>query len=97
MSRASGVLMHVSSLPGEYSIGSFGKEAIDFIDFLSNSGFSIWQVLPFCMPDGYNSPYNSRASFSVNPYFIDIDSLDVGELRYLNTLFARIPDQTKKI
>ena len=48
MNRASGVLMHVSSLFGEHSIGSFGKEAINFIDFLSDCGFSYWQVLPFC-------------------------------------------------
>lgn len=75
MSRASGVLMHVSSLPGEYSIGSFGKEAIDFIDFLSNSGFSIWQVLPFCMTDECNSPYKSYSSFSGNPFFIDLPTL----------------------
>lgn len=75
MSRSSGVLMHVSSLPGEYSIGSFGKEAIQFIDFLSESGFSIWQVLPFCMTDECNSPYKSYSSFSGNPFFIDLPTL----------------------
>lgn len=73
--RASGVLMHVSSLPGEYSIGSFGKEAFDFIDFLSDCGFKYWQVLPFCMPDDCNSPYKSYSSFSGNPYFIDLPTL----------------------
>ena len=75
MNRASGVLMHISSLPGEYSIGSFGKEAIDFIDFLSDSGFSLWQVLPFCMTDECNSPYKSYSSFSGNPFFIDLPTL----------------------
>lgn len=75
MKRSSGVLMHVSSLPGEYSIGSFGKEAIDFIDFLADSGFSIWQVLPFCMADECNSPYKSYSSFSGNPFFIDLPTL----------------------
>ena len=75
MNRASGVLMHISSLPGEYSIGSFGKEAVEFIDFLSDSGFSLWQVLPFCMTDECNSPYKSYSSFSGNPFFIDLPTL----------------------
>lgn len=73
--RASGVLMHISSLPGEYSIGSFGKEAFEFVDFLADCGFSYWQVLPFCMPDDCNSPYKSYSSFGANPYFIDIPTL----------------------
>jgi len=75
MSRKSGVLMHVSSLFGDYSSGSFGKEARYFIDFLSDSGFSYWQVLPFCMVDEYNSPYKSYSSFSGNLYFIDLEEL----------------------
>ncbi len=75
MKRSSGVLMHISSLPGEYSIGSFGKEAIEFVDFLASSGFSMWQVLPFCMTDECNSPYKSYSSFSGNPYFIDLPTL----------------------
>ncbi len=75
MSRKSGVLMHVSSLFGEYSTGSFGKEAKYFIDFLADCGFSYWQVLPFCMVDEYNSPYKSYSSFSGNLYFIDLESL----------------------
>lgn len=75
MNRYSGVLMHVSSLPGDYSVGSFGKEARSFIDFLSESGFSIWQVLPFCMTDECNSPYKSFSSFGGNPYFIDLPTL----------------------
>lgn len=73
--RGSGVLLHVSSLHGEYSIGSFGKEAKEFIDFLSDSGFTYWQTLPFCMADEYNSPYKSQTSFGANPYFIDLPTL----------------------
>lgn len=73
--RASGVLMHISSLPGEYSVGSFGKEARAFVDFLCDCGFSYWQVLPFCMPDDCNSPYKSYSSFGGNPYFIDLEIL----------------------
>ena len=75
MYRKSGVLMHISSLFGDYSSGSFGKEAEYFIDFLSDCGFSYWQVLPFCMVDEYNSPYKSYSSFSGNLYFIDLHSL----------------------
>lgn len=75
MKRASGVLMHVSSLPNDYSIGSFGIEAKNFIDFLSESGFSFWQVLPFCIPDECNSPYKSFGAFSGNPFFIDLETL----------------------
>ena len=75
MKRQSGVLMHVSSLFGDYSEGSLGREALDWIDFLADGGFSVWQVLPFCLPDEYNSPYKSFGAFSVNPNFIDLPTL----------------------
>ena len=67
--------MHVSSLPGRYGIGSFGKEAFSFINRIRDGGFSIWQTLPFCMPDRYGSPYSSYSAFSGNPFFIDLDLL----------------------
>lgn len=73
--RSSGVLMHVSTLYGTDSIGGFGREAKDFIDFLSDAGFSWWQVLPFCMTDECNSPYKSFSAFSGNPYFVDLRQL----------------------
>lgn len=75
MKRKSGVLMHVSSLPGKYSGGSFGEGAKAFIDFLEECGFSYWQVLPFCPVDEYNSPYKSYSTFAGNPYFIDLEVL----------------------
>lgn len=75
MKRASGVLMHISSLYGEYSTGSFGDEAKEFIDFLSDCGFSYWQVLPFCMVDECNSPYKSYSAFAGNPYFVNLEKL----------------------
>ncbi len=75
MKRASGVLMHISSLWGDYSGGSFGREAKEFIDFISDCGFTWWQVLPFCMVDECNSPYKSYSAFGGNPYFVDIASL----------------------
>ena len=67
--------MHVSSLWGEYSEGSFGTEAFAWIDFLSDCGFGLWQVLPFCLPDECNSPYKSFSAFSGNPNFIDLPTL----------------------
>ncbi len=73
--RSSGVLMHISTLFGDYSIGSFGENAKKFIDFLCDCGFSYWQTLPFCMTDSYNSPYKSFSAFSCNPYFIDLEKL----------------------
>lgn len=75
MERKSGVLMHISSLYGDYSVGSFGDEAKQFVDFLLDCGFSCWQVLPFCMTDKYNSPYKSFSAFGGNPYFIDLNKL----------------------
>ena len=73
--RKSGVLMHISSLSGDYSVGSLGEEARKWIDFLAAGGFSVWQVLPFCLPDDCNSPYKSYSAFSVNPNFIDLPTL----------------------
>ena len=75
MQRKSGVLMHISSLYGDYSIGSFGKAAKEFVDFLAECKFSYWQVLPFCMADDVNSPYQSYSTFGGNPYFVDLDIL----------------------
>ena len=67
--------MHISSLPGEYSIGNFGKEALEFVDFLEKGGFKYWQVLPFSMVDDCNSPYKSYSAFGGNPFFIDPETL----------------------
>ena len=75
MERKSGVLMHITSLYGDYSIGSFGKSAKEFVDFLSECKFSYWQVLPFCMADDCNSPYQSYSTFAGNPYFVDLEVL----------------------
>ena len=75
MERKSGVLMHISSLFGEYSIGGFGRAAKEFVDFLVDCKFSYWQVLPFCMADDCNSPYQSYSTFAGNPYFVDLEAL----------------------
>ena len=67
--------MHISSLPGPYGIGSMGKHAYDFVDFLCKAGQSYWQILPLS-PTGYgDSPYQSFSIFAGNPYFIDLDTL----------------------
>ena len=67
--------MHISSLPGKSGIGTLGKEARDFADFLQAAGQTCWQVLPVC-PTGYgDSPYQSFCCEAGNPYFIDLDEL----------------------
>ena len=76
--RKSGILMHVTSLPSRYGIGSMGKCAYEFVDFLCNAGQTFWQVLPL-NPTGYgDSPYQSFSSFAGNHYLIDLDML-IGE------------------
>lgn len=73
--RTGGILMHISSLPSEYGIGTMGKEARRFVDFLVKAGQTYWQILPIC-PTGYgDSPYQSFSSFAGNPYFIDLEFL----------------------
>jgi 4-alpha-glucanotransferase len=73
--RRSGILLHPTSLPGPYGIGTLGREALAFVDFLQASGQCIWQVLPLG-PTGYgDSPYQSFSSFAGNPLLIDLDEL----------------------
>ena len=73
--RKSGVLMHISSLPSEGGIGTLGKSAYEFVDFLKKAGQGFWQVLPIC-PTGFgDSPYQSVCTEAGNPYFIDLDML----------------------
>ena len=70
-----GVIMPVSSLPSRYGIGSFGKSAHDFIDFLDATGQKCWQVLPLNPTSYGDSPYQSPSSVAGNPYFVDLDVL----------------------
>lgn len=80
--RASGLLLHPTSLPGRYGIGDIGKEARWFVDFLAEAGQKLWQVLPLG-PTGYgDSPYQSFSAFAGNPLLVSLDSLvDDGLLR----------------
>jgi len=68
--RQAGILMPVFSLPGKYGIGTFGKAAYKFVDFLAAAGQHYWQILPLG-PTGYgDSPYQSFSTFAGNPYFM---------------------------
>jgi 4-alpha-glucanotransferase len=75
MQRQSGILLHISSLPSPYGIGTMGREAREFVDFLSAAGSGIWQVLPIGPTSYGDSPYQSFSTYAGNPYFIDIDTL----------------------
>lgn len=75
MERKSGILMHISSLPSPYGIGTLGKAAYDFVDFLKASGQGYWQLLPLGPTSYGDSPYQSFSTFAGNPYFIDLEQL----------------------
>ena len=73
--RSAGILCHISSLPNEYGIGSLGKEAYAFADFLEKSHVKYWQILPLVQTGYGDSPYQSVCCNSGNPYFIDLEAL----------------------
>lgn len=96
MERSSGILLHISSLPGDDGIGGMGKDAFQFIDFLANSNQKIWQILPLG-PVGYgNSPYLSYSAFAGNPVFIDIQQL-VADRLVLKSSVVSQHFKTKKV
>jgi 4-alpha-glucanotransferase len=88
--RRAGILMHISSLPSKYGIGTLGEEAYRFIDFLRNAKQRIWEMLPIGPTLFGDSPYQSPSTFAGNPYFIDLDFLinenllTEGEVKSLN-------------
>ena len=75
MKRSSGVLMPMSSLPSPYGIGTMGKTAYEFVDFLKAAGQKYWQLLPLGPTSYGDSPYASPSTFAGNPYYIDFDLL----------------------
>ncbi|MEE0946075.1 MAG: 4-alpha-glucanotransferase [Acutalibacteraceae bacterium] len=80
--RSAGILMPVFSLPSNYGIGTFGKEAYRFVDFLKKAGQRYWQILPLSPTSYGDSPYQSFSAYAGNPYFIDLDILcDDGYLK----------------
>ena len=73
--RESGILMHITSLPGPYGVGTMGKSAYSFVDFLKKAGQSYWQILPLTPTSYGDSPYQSCSTFAGNHYLIDLDML----------------------
>lgn len=73
--RASGVLLHPTSIPTRYGIGDLGPRAFEFIDWLAGAGQRYWQILPLCPTDAGDSPYQSPSSFATNPLLISPDLL----------------------
>lgn len=73
--RKAGIILHISSLPSPYGIGTLGQAAFEFIDFLSAADQSYWQVLPLSSIDSANSPYKSDSTRAGNELLIDIDEL----------------------
>ena len=74
--RESGILMHPTSLWGDFGIGDLGKSAYEFVDFLERAGQSLWQILPLTIPGGGNSPYTSPSAFAGNIYLISPELLE---------------------
>src|SRR6476469_1996010 len=73
--RASGILLHPTSFPGPYGIGDLGGEAYRFVDFLQQTGQTLWQILPLT-PTGFgDSPYAAFSAFAGNPFLISPDIL----------------------
>lgn len=93
MERKSGILLHITSLPNKYGIGSLGEEAYKFVDFLKDSGQRYWQVLPVGPTTFKDSPYQSFSAFAGNPYFIDLDFLAEEGLLNQDDLTSYISDE----
>ena len=75
MKRSSGILLPVSALPSPYGIGTLGRAAMDFIDFLCTAGQRWWQILPVGHTGYGDSPYQCMSAYAGNPYYIDLDLL----------------------
>ena len=74
-SRSFGVLLHPSSFPGRDDIGTVGADALDFVDWLSTAGATLWQILPLNINGEADSPYFSPSAFAGNPWLVDLDVL----------------------
>ncbi len=93
MERSAGILLPVFSLPGPYGIGSLGREARAFAEFLHNAGQRWWQVLPVGPTGAGNSPYTSESTFAGNPLLIDLEDLrDRVLLTEAELSAARVPE-----
>ncbi len=96
--RESGVLMHITSLPGDFGVGTMGKTAFAFVDFLKQAGQRCWQILPLT-PTGYgDSPYQSCSTYAGNPYLIDLQLLiDSGLLKEEEVRAVHWGDRADKV
>ena len=89
MARSAGILLSITSLPSPYGIGTIGKEARQFADFLKASGQKVWQILPVGPTSYGDSPYQSFSTYAGNPYLIDLDTLaDEGLVTRLRALIG---------
>ena len=95
--RSSGVLMHITSLPGEFGIGTFGKSAYDFVDFLEETKQTYWQILPLTTTSYGDSPYQSFSAVAGNLNLIDFSLLKeeglLEESDYSNVNFGKNPEK----
>jgi len=88
--RGAGILLPISALSTEYGIGTFGREAYEFVDALKEAGQKYWQVLPLNQIGKGNSPYQSVSAFAGNPFYIDLswfiekDYLSSAELKEID-------------
>ena len=95
MKKDLGILMHISSLPSKYGVGTLGKEAYEFVDFLKQNKLNLWQILPLNVTSFGDSPYQSPSNFGLNYYFIDLDILinkgllkeeEISSIKFFDTL-----------
>ena len=95
--RSSGVLMHITSLPGQFGIGTFGKSAYDFVDFLEETKQTYWQILPLTTTSYGDSPYQSFSAVAGNLNLIDFSLLTeaglLEESDYANVNFGDNPEK----
>ena len=95
--RSSGVLMHITSLPGEFGIGTFGKSAYNFVDFLEETKQTYWQILPLTTTSYGDSPYQSFSAVAGNLNLIDFSLLKeeglLEESDYSNVNFGENPEK----
>ncbi|MGD9605009.1 MAG: 4-alpha-glucanotransferase [Bacilli bacterium] len=95
--RGSGILMHISSLPNAYGIGTFGREAYQYVDFLKKAGQKYWQVLPLGPTSYGDSPYQTFSAFAGNPYFINLEILVKEQLLKKSEIQALKSKQTNAV
>jgi 4-alpha-glucanotransferase len=95
--RNSGILLHITSLPGREGIGTLGASAFQFIDFLKNASQKLWQILPLGSVGFGNSPYLSYSAFAGNPLLIDLNLLEKENLIHSDKLDEKPKSSSYKV